>query len=157
MLKRLIDIRNIVEHQDSSPPSTDECQMFADLVWYFLRSTDELVKSFLEGRMFWEQPDWRHREHDDLARVWLRFREPLSEPPGIDARLEMDHFADEPEVNWIRIEATNIEEYEALSPGGNEEKTEDWTAWVRVIGKVRGTEEQMKLIYQQYFHPPDFP
>jgi len=44
MLRRLIDIRNFVEHQDSSPPPASECLMFADLVWYFLRSTDGLAK-----------------------------------------------------------------------------------------------------------------
>ena len=44
MLMRLIDLRNSVEHEDSIPPPTDECLMFADLVWYFLRSTDGLIR-----------------------------------------------------------------------------------------------------------------
>lgn len=43
MLKRLIDIRNIVEHEDSDPPAGDDCEIFADFVWYFLRSTDVLA------------------------------------------------------------------------------------------------------------------
>lgn len=52
MLRRLVDIRNIVEHQAASPPLTDECLMFADLVWYFLRSTDKLIRSRVEGIRF---------------------------------------------------------------------------------------------------------
>jgi hypothetical protein len=52
MLRRLIDIRNIVEYQDSSPPPVEECLMFADLVWYFLRSTDEVIRLQVETILY---------------------------------------------------------------------------------------------------------
>jgi len=45
MLQRLIAIRNEVEHQDASPPSQSVCKEFLEFTWYFLRSTDQLVKS----------------------------------------------------------------------------------------------------------------
>ena len=42
-LRRLIDIRNAVEHEDSPPPDAEACENFLDVVWYFLRSTDALI------------------------------------------------------------------------------------------------------------------
>lgn len=45
MLKRLIEIRNEVEHQDTLPPNQNICKEFLEFTWYFLRSTDQLVKS----------------------------------------------------------------------------------------------------------------
>ncbi len=40
MLRRIVDIRNAIEHRYSEPPSRDRCFEFLDLVWYFLKSTD---------------------------------------------------------------------------------------------------------------------
>jgi|CXWL01.1.fsa_nt_gi hypothetical protein len=44
LLGRLLDIRNRVEHQDAEPPTIAACADFIDMVWYFLRSTDFLVR-----------------------------------------------------------------------------------------------------------------
>lgn len=43
MLKKLIDIRNLVEHANADPPDIDTCFEFLDIIWYFLRTTDRLV------------------------------------------------------------------------------------------------------------------
>jgi hypothetical protein len=43
ILRRLIDIRNAIEHQDDPPPPIDELELLLDAMWYFLRSTDQLV------------------------------------------------------------------------------------------------------------------
>ncbi|MFK2905125.1 hypothetical protein ISP17_14270 [Dyella ginsengisoli] len=43
LLKELLEVRNLIEHQDSDPPSLEQCHRFVDIVWYFLKSTDELV------------------------------------------------------------------------------------------------------------------
>ena len=156
MLKRLIDLRNSVEHDNTSPPPTDDCLMFTDLIWYFLRSTDRLVKSAPRGLQFWHTPNWRHRdEWDDNANVWLRFSGPLSEPPEILATLYEFYYSYELKADWIRVEATNIEKYELLADGENGEKDEDWDPWMKIAGKISGTEEQMRLIYQAYFNVDD--
>lgn len=47
MLRRLLDIRNAVEHEDASPPSHDDCSTFLEFTWYFLKSTDRLSQSVL--------------------------------------------------------------------------------------------------------------
>lgn len=40
---KLLKIRNEIEHQDKKPPSKEECIEFADVIWYFLKSTDAFV------------------------------------------------------------------------------------------------------------------
>jgi hypothetical protein len=48
ILRRLKDIRNTVEHQDSGAPVTHECDTLIDAVWYFLRSTDSYAMQRLD-------------------------------------------------------------------------------------------------------------
>ena len=44
MLQKLTEIRNAVEHEDANPPSDEACFGFLEFTWYFLRSTDLLVR-----------------------------------------------------------------------------------------------------------------
>lgn len=48
MLQRLIEIRNAVEHRDTPPPTVEELRIFLDFAWYFLRSTDNNLRSLIE-------------------------------------------------------------------------------------------------------------
>lgn len=43
LLKKLLKIRNSIEHDDTDPPSYNQCKEFVDVVWYFLKSTNKLV------------------------------------------------------------------------------------------------------------------
>jgi len=43
LIKKLMTIRNDIEHHDMRPPSMTICQQFLDTTWYFLKSTDFLV------------------------------------------------------------------------------------------------------------------
>lgn len=45
MLKKLMEIRNDIEHQDAEPPTVDRCGELLDLTWYFLKSTDSILKN----------------------------------------------------------------------------------------------------------------
>jgi hypothetical protein len=45
MLKELLIIRNNIEHNDATPPSIEKCSEWLELIWYFLRSTDEIAKN----------------------------------------------------------------------------------------------------------------
>ncbi len=42
-LKKLLAIRNDIEHNDALPPSKKKCIEFVDIIWYFLKSTDLLL------------------------------------------------------------------------------------------------------------------
>lgn len=55
MLLKLIDIRNALEHRDAQPPAKETCQEFCELVWYFLRSTDNLAAFVTSGFLFESQ------------------------------------------------------------------------------------------------------
>jgi len=44
MLQKLIDIRNPVEHEDVAPPDHEACKVFAEFTWYFLKSTDRMLR-----------------------------------------------------------------------------------------------------------------
>jgi len=151
MLKRLVDIRNIVEHQDSSPPPTDECLMFADLVWYFLRSTDKLIGSWAPRIFFYPpdvEPDPRVSpqimidfcEHDFKPR-----ERPFGKPLEIKIWIDPSGFTYEPRANWVQIASDEIATIE-----------EDGHTRVRMRGRVNGTDAQMKLIFELYFRISHF-
>jgi hypothetical protein len=154
MLRQLINIRNIVEHEVSSPPSTDECLMFADLTWYFLRSTDNLVNSYVEEIYF--EP--RRMTDRDYPQAVIKFRESFAEPE-IRARLKASSFAYEPRVDWLKIEAAQIDEFDAYhvteaSETGKYQEVK--IPAMNVRGKVDGTNAQMRHIYQLYFKVSHF-
>jgi len=44
MVKKLIEIRNKIEHEAAFPPDEEACRDYVELTWYFLRSTDFLVR-----------------------------------------------------------------------------------------------------------------
>ena len=44
ILRKLMEIRNNIEHNDSPPPNIEKCKELVDILWYFLRSTDTLVQ-----------------------------------------------------------------------------------------------------------------
>ncbi len=44
VLKNLLIIRNNIEHHDAMPPTEDRCKELVDIVWYFLKSTDQIVQ-----------------------------------------------------------------------------------------------------------------
>jgi hypothetical protein len=56
LLKELFEVRNAIEHQDSSPPTIDQCNKYVDIVWYFLKSTDSLLLMKVDDGIFWS-PD----------------------------------------------------------------------------------------------------
>jgi hypothetical protein len=48
MLKKIIDIRNAIEHKYNEPPSFDYCKELSEFVWYFLKATDILIELKIE-------------------------------------------------------------------------------------------------------------
>jgi hypothetical protein len=154
MLRRLVDIRNIVEHQASSPPPTDECLMFADLIWYFLRSTDKLV----HGRVY--EVDFEQGTSPEFFSVhvtfWVSY---VAQPnisvflkrPQISAFLDSSSVSYEPRANWTRADASRItrHEEEKINPPLIQTRTD-------VFGNLSCTDEQMKQIYGVYFKASHF-
>ncbi len=141
MLKRLIDIRNIVEHQDSSPPSLDDCLMFADLVWYFLRTTDVLTYLKVNTLIF-EPPGASDSSEQPYPSIELYFHN-LSEPPQFRMWLNSLAFTHKPNADWMTVQPTKIE--------GFKEEDEVEASRFIIHGAIRGTGQQMMQVYRLYF------
>ncbi len=43
MLRRMRQLRNAVEHEGVEPPSIEDCEDYAEVVWWFLRGTSQLL------------------------------------------------------------------------------------------------------------------
>ena len=65
--------------------------------------------------------------------------------PESEAWLDSSSFTYEPRENWTKIESTRITAYEEAKPPR-----------VRIVGKMHGTNEQMKLLYELYFRCSHF-
>lgn len=44
LMKMLLDVRNDIEHNDAVPPALEKCKELVDVVWYFLKSTDSIIR-----------------------------------------------------------------------------------------------------------------
>lgn len=42
-IREIFEIRNSIEHDDSKPPTKRRCLELVDIVWYFLKSTDQII------------------------------------------------------------------------------------------------------------------
>jgi hypothetical protein len=139
MLRQLIDIRNAVEHQDSAPPPLDTCLMFADLVWYFLRSTDSLVHGRAEHVLFYPPGT-----DIDCGRYYpcveIVFPEKFSELPKVSAWLNAPSFSCEENADWIKVEVNELTHHNDQDPPRSS-----------IRGRIAGTGEQMTILYDTYF------
>ncbi|CAM3055096.1 hypothetical protein [Vibrio mytili] len=57
VLNELIKVRNVIEHQDQTPPEKEKCVYYIDIVWYFLKSTDSLVDNIVESVEYIDDED----------------------------------------------------------------------------------------------------
>ena len=79
MVRKLLDLRNVLEHQQKIPPPVDRCEEFLEFVWYFLRSTDWITSASID-RIQYEHPRYKQnygiecwKSHDWTFRLnaWL--------------------------------------------------------------------------------------
>lgn len=69
LIRDLLLARNLVEHNDVEPPSAERCRYFTDIVWYFLKSTDGLLRLMLDSINF-ERDGWRLNLDISPAEKW---------------------------------------------------------------------------------------
>lgn len=96
MTKKLIDIRNIVEHQHRAPPSQNECAELAEFVWYFLKSTDNLVRLVAE---------YFTLEHPENPSVWLsiNMKPPAWQGISFYGFVPSSLLSSQPNKKWILV------------------------------------------------------
>jgi hypothetical protein len=68
LLQYLMEIRNEIEHDDRKPPKLERCFELLDVVWYFLKSTDTLMKQRTSNIEF--QPK-KVSSDDEESKYWV--------------------------------------------------------------------------------------
>lgn len=132
VLQRLKELRNAVEHEDVPPPPLEDCRMFVDFVWYFLRSTDHLVVSVLNDMELIP-----HDRADGEPFVELAF-----EPPAWKMRLrgwfDPHDLGSSPDHHRLEVEL--VKPAEIVDGKG-----------VFVSGSLKPTPEQFEPLLADYF------
>lgn len=110
MLKQLMDLRNDIEHNDAKPPPYERCQELLDVIWYFLRSTDGLLKIVPDSLLF------SHSRFDDET-YW------------ITANLEPEENWSISLLGWVPagfLLDSPSEGFAGISEGGRHTRDERW-------------------------------
>lgn len=154
MLRKLLDIRNAVEHEDTTPPDHDSCQIFLEFTWYFLRSTDRIAQVVLSE--FSLLPP----NNEDYYGVTVNSGPKHSWLPRILAWLTPDMLSNEPKKEWIVLNVKSTETREELTarlkdssnPVEDEETGRGKYPNDRCIrAEVRGPSEALVRLLKIYF------
>jgi hypothetical protein len=155
MVEKLIDIRNAVEHQDAPPPDREACKIFSEFVWYFLRSTDKLVREMaLTFNLYPAESDL------SLYSVECTMLSEQGWNPTIGGWMPSQLISDEAEDGWLRItgqKSDQLPDYlrdslESLS--GPQDQFGNHRPPTEVSyfeGQIRGPAECLKTLIQLYF------
>jgi hypothetical protein len=152
MLQKLIDIRNAVEHEDASPPSHEDCQVFLEFMWYFLRSTDKLTQYVLEDiglRPFGEDENY----------YWLTVSSGPEHNwvPKLFGWVKPDMLSNEPKDNWLVLNVERTETREELIERLRDEVKEGETGRGKYLDdvclhvEVRGPTDALVKLLKIYF------
>jgi hypothetical protein len=150
MVAKLHDIRNRVEHQDSSPPDVDECAQFAEFVWYFLKSTDSLASVVPDG--FCINP--RGGLYDDPYGLTVNTGPECKWGIQISGWVPGEWIASDPPTDWMVLEcdelvkASDVPRKKPRAIGRLRKNTGDDT-WI--IGRVVETNGHGDSIFELYF------
>lgn len=143
VLRTLIDIRNNIEHSDGHPPEVDRCKEMAEYIWYFLRSTDPLVR---------EMPNLYAlgtTDSDDPEAYWIEIATGPDKSWMIEARGWLpDNLVSLSEgKGWCLVEGSFKRAGEQLRPNDRDRTPND----TFIAGKVLGPRESLLQFYRHYF------
>jgi hypothetical protein len=156
MVQKLIEIRNLIEHENTDPPGEEACFDFVEFTWYFLRSTDLLVRRSIQT-------------------VHLRIPEDESEPkyytvgitfdpkgnwiPKLFAWVTPSMISEQPVNDWLTLKVESTITRGALVATSGEPL--DPTGWdlyrgknaddTHLEGEIRGPAHHLLKLYQSYF------
>lgn len=156
MVKKLIEIRNKVEHEDAYTPDKETCKDYVELTWYFLRSTDFLVRKLTRGLSFNPEVNDLDPKHYvvsieiDPFEGWI---------PKVFAWLEPNMVSKDPKDSWISVKVKRTTTRKALMKStGQPIDPADWDIGrgkmpddVHISGEIRGPSISLERIYKIYF------
>jgi hypothetical protein len=149
MLGKLIEIRNLLEHEDASPPGYDDCIVFLEFVWYFLRSTDLTVRETLDTFDYVPQDDEAYVIEATVreASAWV-FRLGGWVPSKVVACTQIE--------GWLAVKTSSLTtkaELFALHPDWVDDPHDQRGRYPEDIcfeGEVRGPSESLKVLTSKY-------
>lgn len=151
MLRKLIELRNAVEHEDQPPSDANDCRVFADFVWFFMRATDRHVQLVPEHFVLKERPTAVNARHW----VQVRVEPPRDWAPKISGWLPPNLISDVPTNDWLQVNLERKETWAEASmrladrtSSTHSERTAD-DIWF--LGEVRGPASGLHTLYRQYF------
>jgi len=144
ILKNLLTIRNNIEHHDAVPPTEERCQELVDVVWYFLKSTDQIVqmaKDDIEFSLIGEKGETTHysftinlnRNDYNQSEIWGWFPTELINNHEIR--------------NFVKINVKDIHGKEKLKEEGRHIEKKDTVIWIR--GKPIFEGDDLRLIMRE--------
>lgn len=138
MLKALMAVRNDIEHNDATPPDTERCLELLDLVWYFIRSTDGLVKAQKCSIVFQESFN-TEKESPYWLEIDIKFDEPYF--INVYGWVESIKYSSEYVEGWLEVaveDAGTKSQRWPDSEGHSDKKNDD--LWIR--GELKPLPEQ---------------
>lgn len=163
ILEKILTIRNRIEHQDADPPNLNECLELVDFAWYFLRSTDELVRTSRDGYVL----DPEEGFYESFYGITVRTGPRSNWNVDIAGWVPGEWVSDSKNEEWLRVEYTVRENpadviarsstnerggimrsvnQVSLIKHSQREKTDTW-----LIGKVKAPTEALQSIVARYF------
>ena len=102
MFRALTEIRNSLEHEDVDPPDSATCGMYLDLTWYFLRSTNGMLKVVTNEINFYPQ-----NEENGL---WVSFQygPACGWNPTLSGWVKSEFISNAPVDGWLRITVESL-------------------------------------------------
>jgi hypothetical protein len=156
MLQQLTEIRNSVEHKDADPPSEQACFNFLEFTWYFLRSTDMLVRRPVQSIALVPPEDELEPEHYGAE---IEFDPKGSWIPKISAWVVSSMVSEQTVDDWLTLKIEKTDTRGALM--ATQGKPVDPTGWdsgrgknsddIHLIAEIRGPAHHLLKLYQIYF------
>jgi hypothetical protein len=148
MLRRLIEIRNAVEHEDAPPPELLTCRELAEFTWYFLRSTERYVRQVV--RSFTLGPPGEDPGHP--IGLGLELRTDDGWPMRVHGCLRAMQVSETQQAGWIVVAADKVKRRCSLpnanpSHGHPASRPDD----IYLEGCFAGPEEHLRGLVTLYF------
>jgi hypothetical protein len=151
MFRKLLEIRNVVEHEDGQPPDADAAQIFVEFTWYFLKSTDRLLQIISSDVHF--QCDTAEEK------LWMEVSYGPSTQwnPLTRGQLSCDLISHQAKEGWLTLSELSGPAFIKQSLGIEvetaipEEEEQTDSDYVYVRGSLRGPNEGLLHLTRIYF------
>lgn len=147
LIKKLFALRNGVEHHDAQPPNLEHCSELADVVWYFLRTTDYACKTVPQGVVL-TCVDGSPLRDPSLC-VTVRFSKNDTAIAEISGWLSLSELSQGEKTGFLPIDASALKIKEDFCSAPNDER--------RTFSHINSTRrEDERWVIASFVTPPDF-